>query len=194
MQDRLREIFGRLVPGKEKLPPHVSRDPEHGLVFTKEDRHSLTLNQISKPGGGSLKFDSTAKHQSEYLRELHTQFPDYFPQVYGLTADKRGYQMEYLPGPSLSEYIQAGGKVPSQLLEAIYHARDEIHEAGFAHGDLKQDNTILKLNDDGKIAGFKFIDPVPPVLRDAGQNYSRPELLGMLREADIGKMADWTTE
>ncbi|MEU8548202.1 protein kinase [Streptomyces roseoverticillatus] len=53
----------------------------------------------------------------------------------------------FLPGPSLSETLSAGGALPEDavrlLAAGLAHALDDIHRAGLVHRDLKPSNVLL---------------------------------------------------
>ncbi|KXK27590.1 MAG: hypothetical protein TR69_WS6001000034 [candidate division WS6 bacterium OLB20] len=178
---------------REKLPPHVSRHKEHGLVYIKEDSFACTVNQIDEPSGdGFLEFLTDAETQGSYLLELNEQFPGLFPAMYGFTdSDKKGYIMEYIPGPTLSDYADSGHEVPTELLHEIFTARDQLHEAGYAHGDFKTNNVILRLNTEGRATGFRFIDPVPPVVTNTDRMRTREDLVDILQSHDLSRSSEW---
>ncbi|WP_232246737.1 serine/threonine-protein kinase [Kitasatospora mediocidica] len=53
----------------------------------------------------------------------------------------------YLPGPSLSEALEAGGALPEEavrlLAAGLARALEDIHRAGLVHRDLKPSNVLL---------------------------------------------------
>jgi len=88
---------------------------------------------------------------------------------YGRAEDGRYYYvMEYLPGLSLEELVEAHGPLPPgrvvYLLGQICHALQEAHAAGLVHRDIKPSNILVSrrggMDDMAKILDFGLVLPL----------------------------------
>jgi len=150
--------------------------------------NSVTLpnTNYSLRGGSAEEF--------EYLRLLHSQFPNYFVKPIQLIQRKVGnsvqfgYEMEYLAGNSLGAIVNGGGKLTKSLLGNITHLFQKMHERNFVHGDLNAENIMISHSFP---YGFKLIDPAalnPLILK----NYF-PQLIKHEQE-QLGRLVGWLND
>lgn len=102
------------------LPPMMSNDPDFRHRFEREARTIATLRH---PNIIQL-FDFAEAEGTYYM------------------------VMEYVSGPSLSEYVRVAGPLPlievTDLLADIAAALDYAHEQGIIHRDIKPSNILLQ--------------------------------------------------
>src|SRR5262249_47233758 len=77
--------------------------------------------------------------------------------------------MEFVPGPSLWDHIEARGRLPEAeavpLIAQVGHALDEAHARGLIHRDVKPDNILLTADGQAKLLDFGLVKDV-----EGGQN------------------------
>jgi serine/threonine protein kinase/tetratricopeptide (TPR) repeat protein len=109
---------------RKRLHPALARDPEAVAALRAEAAVSVA-----------------ARHASlvEVLAE-------------GADQDGPYLLLTYVPGRSLREILQQDGPLPEPLLRAtgvqLYGALAALHQAGFAHGDVKPEN--IRLSQEGR--------------------------------------------
>lgn len=97
-----------------------------------------------------LRSDERARRAFE--REARATIAVHHPSLaHGLARGENGrgpwYAMRLVPGPTLREHLELRGVLPEEELRplalALAEALTALHEAGFAHGDLKPENVRL---------------------------------------------------
>lgn len=96
--------------------------------------------------------------EAEYLQRLDG-FNGQIPKFYGSfkELDSEGIErhyivQEYIKGQTLTQYIEARGRVVSEfqvkeILSRLLPVIEHIHQKGFIHRDIKPDNIILRSTD-----------------------------------------------
>jgi len=103
------------------------------------------------PGGGRAEFEA--------LSRLYAADPEHVARPIDLNTDSDGnvvgYDMEFIEGPNLFEYLQEHGFLPEGASAQIRDALKVFHASGVVHGDVNPKNIILTTN-----GTIKFVDPV----------------------------------
>jgi hypothetical protein len=156
------------------LPAGSLADDDARRRFRKE---ALTLSRLSHPNIGTI-FDFDTEDGVDFL------------------------VMEYLPGPSLAQKLEAGPLREPEICELggqIAMAMAEAHEHGVIHRDLKPGNVILTTRGIAKVLDFGLARLLQPSVEDgltatATQTHAVGTLPYMAPEQLRGEPADARTD
>lgn len=137
---RLRTPVASLAPGTtvaiKRLRPELARDPAARAAFEREAQAGLAVRHAGL---------ATVLYAGE-------------------DADGPYHVLPYVPGRTLHEVLEQSGPLPEPLLRAVASqvagGLAALHEAGWAHGDVKPEN--MRLDDSGRavLLDLGFVEPV----------------------------------
>ena len=143
----------------------VTASPQSGVEFS----HDQT---VFKPFLPNLE----AEKQLKVLQAINQAGVQSVVKVVGVSDN--GYWMEKIDGVPLSDYYKQQGKVPEGFYDSLTTAVNELHNAGFAHGDLTPGNIIIE-NEAGRV---RLIDP-------ASYDLSNSKTIAKFQQGDLEQIS-----
>ncbi len=90
--------------------------------------------------------DKQCQREVNMLHKMN--FSSFFPQIYGTTKN-RCIAMEYLGNQTVIEALESAPMTPIDWIDVALNVAtgiQELHDAGFIHGDLKPENIMVHQN------------------------------------------------
>lgn len=116
---------------------YMARSPQHELIAVKVIKPELAHQRHFR-----ARFAREVEAMRRVRGERVAQLVDADPE-----ADTPWLAMEYVPGPTLHDYVLEQGPLPQgaviELAHGLAEALESIHQAGMVHRDLKPSNVIL---------------------------------------------------
>ena len=131
--------------------------PEYNKFLKREsDRMQVTRNGRHR----------TIEDEVTALQAMHEIYPEHVVKVHRVITEEvegvetvTAYEMEFIVGMTLYDFLDVTGFDLQSLQFRIEGVMINIHEAGYAHGDLHTYNIMVIPKPDGT-ADFKIIDPI----------------------------------
>jgi serine/threonine protein kinase len=164
-------------------------------------RRTVALKILSPESMGTEKAQKMFRREVRAAGQLH--HPNIVMAFDAAEVDGRHYlAMEYVDGPTLEQYVNQHGTLPSGVAcEIIFQAAGGLqhaHEKGVVHRDIKPANLLLQQESSSKALQVKILDFGLARLRDAAgapssgehalmgtPDFLSPEQTKDLRSADI---------
>ncbi len=169
---------------------------------TKRDR-TVALKILHPHWASDPTFAARFHAEAEAVIQLR---PPHIVNVYETVEDGSylGFAMEYLPGRTLQEILEAQAQLPTErtlaILEQVAVALDYAHEAGLVHRDIKPSNILVdeyEDRDDIKLVDFGLVRVLDSsdVYTKSGDvlgtpEYMAPEQADATRKDEIGPATD----
>lgn len=159
-----REQIGQLFAGRYELVSELGRGGM-GTVFRARDREldeEVALKILTGRGEGQAAQIDRLRHEIKLARVItHPNVVRAFD--FGETEGARFLTMEYVPGATLREVIDATGEIQTapalQIAKQICRGLAAVHKAGIIHGDLKPQNVMVMGNGVAKLMDFGVARP-----------------------------------
>jgi serine/threonine-protein kinase len=150
---------GHVFAGRYELLSELGKGGM-GVVFRARDREldeEVALKILKTPGGQQSSQADRLRQEIKLARAItHPNVVRAFD--FGETGGSRFLTMEYVPGTTLREVIDARGGLeitPAlQIAKQVCRGLAAVHKAGIIHGDLKPQNVMVMGNGVAKLMDF----------------------------------------
>ncbi len=157
---RLVRLLGRGGMGTVWLAEHTTLGGQHALKFL--DPYLLGQEHVRE------RFLDEGRIQSRLVHPSIARVTDL------LTDGAAGLVMDYVPGPTLGDWLEANGPASASqarpILAALLGAVGLAHEQGIIHRDLKPSNILMR---GGKLDPVVVDFGIAKVQRDQGRGRTR---------------------
>lgn len=119
-----------------------------GVIYLGEgvEGERVAVKRVRVEHSDQPQFRQRLQREVEAMRSLPGDFTARLVAA-NVIGSPQWLAMDYVPGPTLQQVVEAGGRLDADqaraLAAAVAQALAEIHAAGFTHRDLKPSNIVL---------------------------------------------------